>query len=53
MFQDIQQLSDILSVRGFHIALLHHGVMKGGETEQCEIRTQEVYRIAVEYIGTS
>jgi hypothetical protein len=24
MFQDIQQLSDILPVRGFYIALLHH-----------------------------
>ena len=30
MFQHIQLLSDILPVRGFHIALLHHGVMKGG-----------------------
>ena len=30
MFQDIQQLSDILPVRGFYIALLHHSVMQGG-----------------------
>ncbi len=30
MFHHIQLLSDILPVRGFHVALFHHSVMKGG-----------------------
>ena len=29
MFQGIKQLSNILPVSGFHIALFHHGVMQG------------------------
>ena len=30
MFHPIQLLSDILPVSGLYVALLHHGVMKGG-----------------------
>ena len=30
MFHHIQLLSDILPVSGLYVALLHHGVMKGG-----------------------
>ena len=30
MFHHIQLLSDILPVSGSYVALLHHGVMKGG-----------------------